>query len=159
MQEERILPPVKVKVLEKKSQGVMYLTILCIVSAIVAFLPAGWLTAKGILSEGLFLGLLCVGPWFAVGIFFLLIATGLRTKKRWAWILSIVFGILGFVYDLLIFLALSTIPAEFRPLAFTTMVALNLVLDIVVVVLAIVVRDRFKKEEYHLPWMPPSPMM
>jgi len=159
MQEGRILPPVKVRVLEKKSQGVMFLTVMCIVAAIVAFGPAGWLTARGILAEGLFLGLLCDGPWIALGIFFLVIAMGLRTTKRWAWILAIVFGILGFVFALVNFLAMSTIRAEFRPLAFTALVALNMVLDIVVVVLAIVVRDRFKKEEYRLPWMPPSPLM
>ena len=159
MQDTGLLaPPVRVRVIEKKSQKVMVLTLVCIVNAIICFAMCLYLIGRGVLDLG-FIGLLCDGPWLFLGVMFLLVGVGLRMMKRWAWIMAIVFGILSLVYTILNIVFMSDADIEGYPIVFTSLLAASLAVNVVVVVLAWIVRDRFKKEPYHLPWMPPVPMM
>jgi hypothetical protein len=78
----------------ERPAGVLLLAILYILNAIVAFVGAAFAMFVGAAVAGM-AGLICTAPFLLLGVFFLIVAFGLLAMKSWAWIVGLVFAILG----------------------------------------------------------------
>ncbi|NLT38212.1 MAG: DUF2127 domain-containing protein [Methanomassiliicoccus sp.] len=63
----------------------------------------GGVAAIGVTSTGILapLGIVFGGFTILIGLFQLIIAWGLWTGKKWAWLLALIFGILGVIFGIL----------------------------------------------------------
>ena len=79
--------------------GVLVLVVIYLILAVLRFGSSLLVMLSEGTGEGL--ALFCLAPSVLLGIFYLLIAVGLYTLKRWAWVMAIVFSLISIGYALL----------------------------------------------------------
>jgi len=124
--------------------GVVILAILYVLNAIVVFAFVGLLMMWGALAAGA-LGLICTAPFMLFGVFFLLVAFGLYNMKTWAWMVALIFAILGLLGAIGNLATFSTIgDAGDVPGAFIAVPAINLIINLVILVYLFKVKSYFR---------------
>ena len=130
---------------QERPVGVIILAVLYVINAVVYFIMGGWLASLGALEIG-FLGVMCVAPWFILGILFLVIGLGIYGLKTWAWLLALIFAILGLLGALANLASLGSISGDDVdvPGFFMAIPAVSLVLNIIIIVYLIKVKPHFR---------------
>jgi hypothetical protein len=77
-------------------------------------------------------GLICTAPLLLFGVFFLLVALGLYAMKSWAWVVGLIFAILGLLGGLG-----GTASGEYASVA-------NLILNLIILVYLFKVKEYFR---------------
>lgn len=124
--------------------GVLVMVVVYLILAVLRFGEAALVTVQAGTASAVVL--FCLAPTVLLGIFYLLISVGLYMLKRWAWILALVFAILGFLYALLKLVGLeigsSLIEEVDVSSAFFAIPLVSLILNLVVMVIL------FRNKEY-----------
>jgi hypothetical protein len=124
--------------------GVIILAILYLLNAVVVFAMVGLLMVWGALEAG-GAAIICLAPFILFGVFFLLIAFGLYAMRTWAWTVALVFAILGLLGAIGILVSVGSVAGDADiPGSFLTTPAANLVINLIIIVYLIKVKDHFR---------------
>jgi hypothetical protein len=125
--------------------GILILVIVYLILAVLRFGEAALVTVQAGTASSVVI--FCLAPTVLLGIFYLLISIGLYMLKRWAWILALVFAILGFLYALLKLVGLgigsSLIEEVDVSSAFFAIPIVSLILNLLAMVVLFKNKDQF----------------
>ena len=126
---------------QERPIGVVILAVLYLINAIVVFALVGMLVSLAGTAA-----LVCASPFILFGIFYLLVALGLYAMKTWAWIVALVFAILGLLGAIGNLASVSTIAGSDVDIPgwFLALPAINLVLNLIIIVYLIKVKSYFR---------------
>ncbi len=136
--------------------GVTMLGILYFVKAGFAFAWIAYLFFYGLFNLGSG-AWLCIIPYFILAMFYIMIATMLYMMKSWAWMWALIFAVLGLLSATASLInTASWDEAVDIETSYYVIPAIQLVVNLVIVIYLFKVKDAFSNEPLQMPAPPPQ---
>lgn len=128
---------------QERPTAVTILAVLFVLNSVIVMAILGLLISGGLLAAGA-AGLICMGPFILIIVFFLLVAYGLHGMRTWAWMVAMVFAILGLLGAIGFFASVGSVASGASiPGYFVAIPLFSLVINLVILVYLFQVRYHF----------------
>ncbi|MCK4968991.1 MAG: hypothetical protein KAS77_00635 [Thermoplasmata archaeon] len=136
--------------------GVTMLGILYFIKAGIAFAWIAYLFFYGLFNLGSG-AWLCIIPYFILAMFYIMIATMLYMMKSWAWMWALIFAVLGLLSAIgSLANAAAWDDIGDIPTSYYVIPAIQLVLNLVIIIYLWKMKDAFSSEPLQMPQPPPQ---